>query len=251
MQKAIVFLIFILFFTSCKEEKIENNEASLLKMSFDFGEVLFKQGAGTINAPVNTDLKKLTPEITVSRGAVVYPASKAITDFSLPVDYTVTSEDGKNKTYYTVSVFAPIVRFVVYDCSNRTAQNPVAQLTSGVKISLYVTQSGKKHLVEKITTDSNGEALFYGLRNADYYFLAEKGAAKNILNGYQINGIFESQQDIDNYPHQNPAPKVGDLKFLDADVDGKINENDKVDYPMIGSIPETGTAEVKIYIAKQ
>ncbi|RAI97544.1 uncharacterized protein DUF5018 [Chitinophaga skermanii] len=53
--------------------------------------------------PEGTDLTKLAPEVQISEGATVSPASKVVTDFTNPVPYTVTAEDG-SKQVYTVTL---------------------------------------------------------------------------------------------------------------------------------------------------
>ena len=46
-----------------------------------------------------TDLTALVPTITVSRRATVSPESGVVQDFSGPVLYTVTADDGTTQTY--------------------------------------------------------------------------------------------------------------------------------------------------------
>lgn len=63
------------------------------------------ESAKTIKAdlPTGTDLTKLIPTITASDKAIVLPASGVVQDFTKPVIYTVTSEDG-TKQSYTVTI---------------------------------------------------------------------------------------------------------------------------------------------------
>ncbi len=56
------------------------------------------------SVPFGTDLRVLVPTIGVSEGAVIDPASGVATDFSDPVIYTVTAEDGTSSQEWTVSV---------------------------------------------------------------------------------------------------------------------------------------------------
>jgi large repetitive protein len=56
-----------------------------------------------VTMPYGTDKTALEPTIAVSADATVNPASDVATDFSNPVDYTVTAENGTPKTY-TVTV---------------------------------------------------------------------------------------------------------------------------------------------------
>ena len=51
-----------------------------------------------------TDVTKLKPTIVVSKDATVSPKSGTQKDFTNPVTYTVTAEDGTTKTVYTVTV---------------------------------------------------------------------------------------------------------------------------------------------------
>ncbi len=52
--------------------------------------------------PANTDVKSLTPVITISDKASISPASGEAQDFTNPVVYVVTAEDGTNKVYSVI-----------------------------------------------------------------------------------------------------------------------------------------------------
>lgn len=251
MKVRILITLFLFLLFACKKDDVKNKEASILKMNFDFGEVIFENNEGTIKAPENTNLKRLIPTIEISEGAVVYPPSKAITDFTDPVDYTVTSENQENVNYFNVSVLLPIVKFTVFDCTNRSAENPTSELAPNTKISIFKDVSGEKELIEELTSDENGEAFLYGYRDNVYYFLADKNGAVNLIDEYIIIGTFKNQQDIDNHPPQKQPSQIGDLIFMDANGDGLVNEYDKVDYLIIRNIPESEIKEIKIYISKE
>jgi hypothetical protein len=57
-----------------------------------------------VNVPYGTNLTALVPVISISNGATVDPASGAGVDFSGPVTYTVTAQDGITNQAWTVSV---------------------------------------------------------------------------------------------------------------------------------------------------
>ncbi|MGB3850560.1 MAG: DUF5018 domain-containing protein [Tunicatimonas sp.] len=57
----------------------------------------------TATVPARTDLTALVPTIVISENATIDPASGAAQDFSAPVTYTVTAEDGTTKAY-TVTI---------------------------------------------------------------------------------------------------------------------------------------------------
>ena len=67
-------------------------------------EIDYEKMTITVNVPFGTDVTALTPEIEISAGASVSPASGEAQDFSQPVKYTVTAEDGKSRSEYTVTV---------------------------------------------------------------------------------------------------------------------------------------------------
>jgi hypothetical protein len=54
--------------------------------------------------PYGTDLTNLVPTITVSAGATINPASGVTQNFTNPVVYTVTAEDGVTTKAWTVNV---------------------------------------------------------------------------------------------------------------------------------------------------
>ena len=80
-----------------------SEEKAILSFSIDGQAGEIAGNAITLTLPFGTDLKSLTPEITVSAGATVTPESGMAQDFSAPVTYTVTAEDGSTADY-TVTV---------------------------------------------------------------------------------------------------------------------------------------------------
>lgn len=112
-QILLAFAIGIAFtFSSCDDDDtpappVLNSEAEIL--SFEFTE-LDPTVTGTISGttitatvPHDADVTSLTPTIAISPEATITPASGIARDFSSPVTYTVTAEDGTEVTY-TVDV---------------------------------------------------------------------------------------------------------------------------------------------------
>lgn len=58
----------------------------------------------TLMVPTFTDLTQLTPSISISDSATINPASGFVRDFSSPVIYTVTAEDGISTSNWEVTV---------------------------------------------------------------------------------------------------------------------------------------------------
>ena len=69
---------------------------------------------------------------------------------------------------------------------------------------------------------------------------SETGKPYSRLTGYISEGLFQSQEEIDNSPEQmvgNSTPKVGDIKYRDLNGDGKITEDDQCMISKYGSVP--------------
>ncbi|WP_159466681.1 PQQ-binding-like beta-propeller repeat protein [Dyadobacter sp. 3J3] len=105
------FAVFILLasLASCNNDDpdpVTKNSSKAIS-SFSLGSLnlsvaaVIDESAKTIKAdlPSGTDLTKLAPTVTVSDKATVSPASGVVQDFTKPVVYTVTSEDGASQAY--------------------------------------------------------------------------------------------------------------------------------------------------------
>lgn len=55
------------------------------------------------------------------------------------------------------------------------------------------------------------------------YFITQIGEAMGSYYTLKTDGIFETQEELDSYPHYSNA-HVGDIKFVDVNGDGEINE---------------------------
>jgi hypothetical protein len=69
-------------------------------------EIVSENDTYTVDAVAewNADLTTIAPTVTVSVGATVEPLSGAPQDFTAPVTYTVTAEDGTTQHAYTVTI---------------------------------------------------------------------------------------------------------------------------------------------------
>jgi len=57
----------------------------------------------------------------------------------------------------------------------------------------------------------------------------EAGFPIGYFRGYKTDGIFQNQADVDGYPTINNSVQPGDLRFVDINNDGVIDDNDKTD----------------------
>ncbi|TCO06080.1 DUF5018 domain-containing protein, partial [Natronoflexus pectinivorans] len=85
-----------------------NSEAKIIEFSIDqqIGETSIHHEDGTVSItmPFGTDLTNLSPVIEFSENATVDPQSGVAQNFSDPVEYTVTAEDGTTSKEYLVTV---------------------------------------------------------------------------------------------------------------------------------------------------
>ncbi|MCL3781997.1 SusC/RagA family TonB-linked outer membrane protein [Prolixibacteraceae bacterium JC049] len=88
---------------------------------------------------------------------------------------------------------------------------------------------------KSVVGDINGKRIFSGAT------ITEEGLEYRTLYGYKTDGLFQSQEDVDNSPVVNSNVKPGDVKFLDisgpdGEPDGKITSDDKT--YLGGSLPK-------------
>ncbi|HNS30861.1 MAG TPA: Ig-like domain-containing protein, partial [Tenuifilaceae bacterium] len=89
-------------------EAAVSTEAEILSFAVEgqaSEEVINSQNATvTLQVMPGTDLTALAPQITISLGATIDPASGVAQDFSQPVHYTVTAQDGVTQKIWTVTI---------------------------------------------------------------------------------------------------------------------------------------------------
>jgi eukaryotic-like serine/threonine-protein kinase len=113
---AVLFILFITFFYSCKktEPEIPSSEKYITSFKFAAGDntgitttgfrVLISNDSIFIKVPSGTAIKSLVPAISF-KGVSIVPSTGTAQDFTDPVHYTITAEDGSTKTYIVVMSF--------------------------------------------------------------------------------------------------------------------------------------------------
>ena len=97
-------------FLSCSKSSDKQIAAFKFTQPPAIGEIFEGIKAINVEVPVGTDVSSLIPEISYSPKATLSPAAGIATDFTLPVTYTVTAEDGSTAQYkVTVTTEVDIV----------------------------------------------------------------------------------------------------------------------------------------------
>lgn len=108
---ALASFVFICLLTSCTkdDERVKSSEKEIISFAVLSAsdsvkvDINHTQSTIAVSVPFGTDVKSLTPTIQLPGFTAVTPASGVAQDFSAPVKYTVTAEDGSKKEY-TVAV---------------------------------------------------------------------------------------------------------------------------------------------------
>jgi len=115
----------------------------------------------TVAATVSEDvLTSLTPTITVSNGATISPASGIPQDFTTPVIYTVTAEDG-SAVNYTVTVTSTIFSFTF----NGTSYELIRERMTWENAAAFAVERGG-FLAEINSSEENAGVVFELVNNA-------------------------------------------------------------------------------------
>lgn len=77
-----------------------------------------------------------------------------------------------------------------------------------------------------------GQPIWTGSYNGDYIVRNEEGHELSLFYGYKTDGLFQNQTEVTSYTGEHgqllqPNAKPGDIRFVDLNHDGVINDQDK------------------------
>jgi len=119
------------------------------------------------------------------------------------------------------------ITITVYNAEEWSYETP-QPVCSGAVVKLISSSNSLTEL-----TDEEGKAFFKDFEIGIYEIQVAKDNLSNIFDkdtsgrGFVATGIFQNQQEIDNYAIQLSA-NPGDLKIHDMNNDNKIDDNDRV-----------------------
>lgn len=182
------------------------------------------------DAPSNQDLRwEETTQINIGFETALF------NDFSLEFDWYKKKTSG---------ILQPVQLPGYVGATGQPWGNVADMENTGLDMSLtYRKQIGGLHLsvsgnasTLKNTVTSVGEDRDFntgaGFQSMGSITRYEVGSSYNEFYGYQTNGIFQNQADIDNYTSTSgsviqPNAQPGDFKWKDLNGDGKITEDDR------------------------
>ncbi len=97
---------------------------------------------------------------------------------------------------------------------------------SELKYDVSLTFTRYKNLLTKLNNENT--AAYVSSNRMANILITTKGQAVSSFYGYQIDGFYNSQEEVNNGPKINGAPgQVGTWKYKDIDGDGNITVNDR------------------------
>lgn len=211
-------------------DKITNNALNTLK--YTFGE--------------NLNTTKGGPEVSyyANRDAVWEKAKKFDIglDLTLFDHYTITLDYFYDRRYDIFMQRASWPTSLGY--SKATPWGNVGKMNNkGVEFSLRYQNRFSKDLhtsFQANLTYNKNEIIYKDEPNYPTVWKSETGKPNSKVIGYIAEGLFQSQEEIDNSPQQmvgNSSPMVGDIKYRDLNGDGKITTDDQCMISKYGSVP--------------
>jgi TonB-linked SusC/RagA family outer membrane protein len=114
--------------------------------------------------------------------------------------------------------------------------------TDGIGSLRYTVSANGAYNTNKVGEIPTADGTIHGetnaiFVNADEFYRAQTGYAIGYFYGYKTNGVFQTEEDVNNYRNGEgkviqPDAKPGDLRYVDKDGNGVIDANDRT---MIGN----------------
>jgi TonB-dependent starch-binding outer membrane protein SusC len=161
--------------------------------------------------------------------------ANVLKDFTLTFDWYTKKTSGilrRIETPLYVGVSGPIGN--IADMENKGVELELGwhKTISGVRLDL---KGNVSHLTNTVTFISNSETFYKGasLQSSQLELTrVQVGHAIGSFYGYKTEGIFQTEDDVNNYKNKNgellqPSARPGDFRWADLDGDGKITTADR------------------------
>jgi len=124
------------------------------------------------------------------------------------------------------------------DISNRGVEIELGYITDPTKDFSYGVNFNTTYLKNEVKKTPDGVEFLPGASfgvGGNVATRFEEGFPIGYFIGFETDGVWQSQEEIDNSPVKQAGAKPGDLKFVDQNGDGEINFNDDSDLKELGS----------------
>jgi TonB-linked SusC/RagA family outer membrane protein len=138
--------------------------------------------------------------------------------------------------------FAPIIN--AGDVSNKGVELELGYASDITRDFRWGTSLNATYLSNKVLATPDGVEFLPGASfgvGGNIATRFQEGYAIGYFIGYETDGVFQSQEEIDNSPVVQAGAEPGDLKFVDQNGDGVISFNDDSDQKELGSAIPTFT----------
>ena len=214
----------------------------------------------SLTVPASANLASLSPTIEISAKASILPASGSTVDFTNPVTYTVTAEDGSTQAYEVTITKEAVVEsiFLINELDCDQAKNDEGKEDTWEFIELYDGGAGNSSLDGHVLVFYNGSNdesyltidLSGNSTNAEGFFVVGNSAVANVgvtfadnklQNGADAVALYKaSESDFSNGTAFTTSNLVDLLVYDTSDSDdagllagllsgGQINENGEGD----------------------
>lgn len=109
-------------------------------------------------------------------------------------------------------------------------QNVGAVKNTGWELALnYRDRAGDfDYSITATISDVKNKIKTFGEKSTWDWFINMEGESMNSLYGYVTEGLFQTQEEVDNHAYQHSMTAPGDIKYKDINGDNIINSDDKV-----------------------
>ncbi|SNR14255.1 DUF5018 domain-containing protein [Tenacibaculum jejuense] len=205
--------LFLILF-SCNEDEskivVQSNAKEVTKFVVNGVQGTIDVNTNKISVSVTTtDVTNLVPTIEISDKATINPKSGVAQDFSNPVSYTVTAEDGSTKIYsvsvtgQSVSNAKEITKFVVDGVQGTVDRN-------ANKVSVLVTVTDVTNLIPTIEVSDKAtinpkSGIAQDFSNpVSYVVTAEDGSTKT----FSVSVTIQANTNISSFTHNGKTYEI-------------------------------------------
>ena len=94
----------------------------------------------------------------------------------------------------------------------------------GLRWETTVTATFNRNRIISLNSDT---PLYQNEINGAYVTMQRNGSPINVFYGYVTDGLFQTQEEVDNHAFQESGTAPGDIRFKDLNNDGVINDEDR------------------------